>query len=172
MEPEKMAEIVRPYATVSDKIRALNAAGVARAEIARFLGKRYQHVRNVLEADAVAGPTYAQGQAGLSGVSEADRPFELQAPADEWRTSGIFKLVVREDGTTILPAAVRGALKVPAGGVVMGRLVGEEFTLITAEASIRRVQEMARALIDTGVLLSDELIADRRREAEREETGG
>ncbi len=34
--------------SVSDKIRALDALGVPRAEIARLLGKRYQHVRNVL----------------------------------------------------------------------------------------------------------------------------
>ena len=34
--------------------RALDAAGYARADIARFLGKRYQHVRNVLEGDAQA----------------------------------------------------------------------------------------------------------------------
>jgi hypothetical protein len=166
-----MAEIAAAYATVSDKIRALNAAGVPRAEIARFLGKRYQHVRNVLEGDAVAGPTYTLGRADLSGVREADRSFEMDRTMDEWRTSGIFKLVVREDGSLILPSAVREALKVATGGVVMGRLIGEEFTLITAEASMRRAQEMARALIEPGVSLSEELIADRRREAQREESG-
>jgi hypothetical protein len=36
---------------VSDKIRALHNYGVPRAEIAKLLGKRYQHVRNVLVAD-------------------------------------------------------------------------------------------------------------------------
>lgn len=36
---------------VSQKIRALNDLGVPRAEIARLLGKRYQHVRNVLVAE-------------------------------------------------------------------------------------------------------------------------
>lgn len=34
--------------TTSAKIRGLNAAGFSRSEIAKFLGKRYQHVRNVL----------------------------------------------------------------------------------------------------------------------------
>lgn len=38
--------------SISDKIRELNDMGVARAEIARLLGKRYQHVRNVLTGDA------------------------------------------------------------------------------------------------------------------------
>ncbi len=36
---------------VSEKIRALNAYGVPRADIAKLLGKRYQHVRNVLVAE-------------------------------------------------------------------------------------------------------------------------
>lgn len=37
--------------TVSGKIRYLNKAGLSRADIARVLGKRYQHVRNVLVED-------------------------------------------------------------------------------------------------------------------------
>lgn len=36
---------------VSDKIRELNRMGISRAQIARLLNKRYQHVRNVLVAD-------------------------------------------------------------------------------------------------------------------------
>ena len=35
---------------ISDRIRALDRLGMPRAEIARQLGKRYQHIRNVLEA--------------------------------------------------------------------------------------------------------------------------
>lgn len=40
-----------PKLNISDKIRALHAYGVPRAEIAKLLGKRYQHVRNVLVAE-------------------------------------------------------------------------------------------------------------------------
>ena len=38
--------------TVSGKIRYLDSKGMSRGDIALYLGKRYQHVRNVL----VAGP--------------------------------------------------------------------------------------------------------------------
>jgi len=38
----------------SDAIRRLDTWGYARADIARILGKRYQHVRNVLEGDRTA----------------------------------------------------------------------------------------------------------------------
>ncbi|WP_447763393.1 GIY-YIG nuclease family protein [Sphingopyxis panaciterrae] len=40
--------IVEGLTTKADKIRALDRAGFARAEIARFLGIRYQHVRGTL----------------------------------------------------------------------------------------------------------------------------
>jgi hypothetical protein len=36
--------------SISDKIRELAQLGIPRAVIARRLGKRYQHVRNVLTA--------------------------------------------------------------------------------------------------------------------------
>jgi hypothetical protein len=35
---------------VSDQIRYLNSLGFSRSQIAKFLDKRYQHVRNVLTA--------------------------------------------------------------------------------------------------------------------------
>jgi hypothetical protein len=43
-----------PALNISDRIRALDRLGMPRAEIARQLGKRYQHVRNVLEAKGKA----------------------------------------------------------------------------------------------------------------------
>lgn len=39
---------VKGLPTKSAKIRALNAKGASRSEIANYLGIRYQHVRNVL----------------------------------------------------------------------------------------------------------------------------
>ena len=56
-DPDRLRALAAPHATVADKIRALAGAGVARADIARFLGKRYQHVRNVLEGDAQSRPS-------------------------------------------------------------------------------------------------------------------
>ena len=39
---------VADLGTISAKIRYLDAQGFSRSEIAKSLGKRYQHVRNVL----------------------------------------------------------------------------------------------------------------------------
>ena len=81
LNADQMAALVEPFSTVSDRIRALDAAGIQRADIARFLGKRYQHVRNVLEGDAQSGG-YTLGRADLSGVREGPAPFE-QDQADD-----------------------------------------------------------------------------------------
>jgi hypothetical protein len=163
-----MAEIVRPHTTVADKIRALASAGVPRADIARFLGKRYQHVRNVLEGDALAGPTNALGRADLSGVREADRPFQSEPAVDE-RPGGRFRLEVRPDGWVFLPQKVRETLNLTSGGSIMARLGEEEFTLVATTKIVREVQEMAHSLVKPGVSIVDELIADRRKEAAREQ---
>ena len=48
VQTEMRKVITDEHKTVSAKIRALDAAGYTRSQIANFLGKRYQHVRNVL----------------------------------------------------------------------------------------------------------------------------
>lgn len=167
----QMAEIVRPYSTVSDRIRALDAAGVARADIARFLERRYQHVRNVLEDDKRKGG-YVLGHADLSGVQDNGAIFE--EPVDEAlfvqaRSNGLYRLVVRPDGSILLPKAVREAFDVEGGGVVMAQLEGEEFTVISTDTSWRQAQDIVRKYIPAGQDLAASLIEDRRREAAAEE---
>lgn len=49
--PAALAVVEDTSMSVSDKIRELNDMGVSRAQIAKLLGKRYQHVRNVLVGD-------------------------------------------------------------------------------------------------------------------------
>src|SRR5258706_11569777 len=101
---DRLEDIVRPHVTVSDRIRALNAAGVARADIARFLGKRYQHVRNVLEGDAQGGG-YTLGRADLSGVREGPQPFEREdsAPFVQGRANGMYPRVAGQAGPGLTP---------------------------------------------------------------------
>jgi len=61
MQAEKIdiERVTAGLTTKSDKIRALSRHGVPTAEIARLLGIRYQHARNVLV------------EAGLHKVEEA-----------------------------------------------------------------------------------------------------
>jgi hypothetical protein len=56
-ERRPAGEIVHGLRTKSEKIRALADAGYERAEIAKYLGIIYQHVRNVLAAGGRAQRT-------------------------------------------------------------------------------------------------------------------
>ena len=49
--PANLQKKVDAETTVSGRIRLLANEDYTRADIARILGKRYQHVRNVLEGD-------------------------------------------------------------------------------------------------------------------------
>ena len=168
---DRMAEMVRPHAKISDRIRILAAAGVPRAEIAKFLGKRYQHVRNVLEGDKQRG-SYTLGHADLSGVQEQGAPFDRPADDSDFiqpRGNGAYRLVVRPDGSILLPKEILAAFGAEGGGVVMAKLEGDTFGLISAETAMRRVQEIMRKYIKPGRSVVDEFLAERRAEAAREE---
>jgi AbrB family looped-hinge helix DNA binding protein len=146
--------------TTSAKIRALAERGVERADIARTLGIRYQHVRNVLEQDKVRGAKSAA--AGGNSATMADASVVRAA----------MKVRLGPDGRVVIPAAFRDVLSLKDGDVLFARLEGGEIHLLTPQAAMRRVQAMVREFVPEGVSLVDELIEDRRREVERENEGG
>jgi hypothetical protein len=168
-----MRTIAAPHVTVADKIRALAAAGYPRADIARFLGKRYQHVRNVLEDDAQAGGAYVVGRADLSGLREPSPGFEEAAAEPYAVDAGVamLRLPVRDDGALALPAMALQALGLRPGGVALAELDGERLTIFSVHESVRRIQAMARDLVAGDHSLADGLIVERREETAREATG-
>ena len=171
-EADRLARIAAPHATVADKIRALAGAGVPRADIARFLGKRYQHVRNVLEDDAQSGASgYVVGRADLSGVREAPTSFK-EASAEPYALDAgvaVLRLPVRDDGALVLPPMALQALGLRPGGIAIAELDGERLSVFSVQESVRRIQAMARELIPGDHSLADALIADRRDEVARDD---
>ena len=171
-DAEVAARIVASSATVSDKIRALNAAGHPRAEIARLLGKRYQHVRNVLEGDKVGrAASAATGVAEGPAVFERDderpgrRPSSPPRPEFEHRGQGIFRLSVRPDGSVLLPPSVLEALELKGGSGVIARLEGDTLIFEGPDEALRRFRALTPPWQPGEPLWSDDLIAERRREA-------
>jgi bifunctional DNA-binding transcriptional regulator/antitoxin component of YhaV-PrlF toxin-antitoxin module len=70
----------------------------------------------------------------------------------------------------VIPAEFRNALGVKVGDDVVIELAGDELRLRSRQSAIKRVQAMVRKYIpDDGRSLADELIAERREEAAREE---
>ena len=156
---DDVVRILRSDMTVSDKIRALAAGGMPRAEIGRVLGKRYQHVRNVLEADKLKGAPSPVASESASGVSEA--------PA---RYGSTVRLFVLPDGAVRLPPDVLEHLQTRPGAVLIAEIQSDGVQLLSSVAAIRRAQDfVAKLNIDPSRVLSEELIAERRAEVAREE---
>jgi hypothetical protein len=166
-DQDRLRAIAAPHATVADKIRALAGAGVARADIARFLGKRYQHVRNVLEGDAQSGSTgggYVLGKVDLSGVREGPRPFERDEDEAyiERRGKDVFWLEVKPDGSLPMPPELAELLEATPGRRVFVEVKDGRLTMMSGMAAMDEACAIVRKYIPADVNLSEGLIEDRR----------
>lgn len=83
--------------------------------------------------------------------------------------SSTYKLNVDRQGRLVLPAPARRELGLERGGVVTLEVGEDEARLISHRQALRRIHQIIRRYVPEGVLLSDELIADRRAEAARED---
>jgi hypothetical protein len=154
-----MERLTKDLTTKSDKIRRLNAAGYPKAAIAKFLGIRYQHVRNVLVDEE---------RKRQSGFSEGPHP-EVPSRPTPMAPQHAGKVILREDGSIVMPPGVLGAAGYRPGDTLFIRPEGEgEVHLLSSKAAIRRAQELVREFVRENVSLVDELLKERRREAENE----
>lgn len=145
-------EVTKGLRTKSDKIRALAREGAATADIARYLGIRYQHARNVLVSSGLHVRRDEQG----AGDTQTDAAVSAGPVA--W---------VKLDAL--------GRLQIPAGLLKVAGLAGDEPVYVSASeegieilsrrAALKRAHDIARQFVPEGVSLADELIAERRREA-------
>lgn len=138
--------------TAPAKIRALHAAGYARADIARFLGMQSRYVRRVLE----------QGRL----KSKAAR---AQTEGEELGDVESQKLRVGDDGRFVIPADMRAAMAIDESGQLTARVVDGELRVLSPLAAILKMRRMVRKRAAEDVSVVDELIAERRAEARRED---
>lgn len=80
----------------------------------------------------------------------------------------MIAMKMSEGGRVVVPAEIRRALGIRDGDTVLWELVDGEARLTTRRERLRRAQELIRQYVPAGVSLVDELIAERRAEAERE----
>jgi bifunctional DNA-binding transcriptional regulator/antitoxin component of YhaV-PrlF toxin-antitoxin module len=154
--PSKLDPSIEHLPTKAAKIRALAEQGYPRAEIARVLNVRYQHVRNVLEQDKVR-------RSGRATADQSLRHGDDVVPS---------KLRLGPDGRVLIPAAFRDALGLKQGGLLFAKLENGEVHLLTPAAAMRRAQALVRSLATSKASLVEELLAERRREAARETGDG
>jgi bifunctional DNA-binding transcriptional regulator/antitoxin component of YhaV-PrlF toxin-antitoxin module len=145
-EHRPMHQVVAGLKTKSAKIRALAREGYSRADIARFLEIRYQHVRNVLV------------QSSMSHGRE-------QIPDQVKATLG-------PAGRILIPAPYRQVLGLEEGAVVVMRLEGDTLRLESRNARLNRAQKRVTSRLVDPQFSADSFLAERRREAEQEGSDG
>jgi len=154
--------------TKSDKIRRLDEAGYKRADIARYLGIRYQFVYNVLtqprSAQGRPANTAGDRKVSLGAGPRTETADAASAPVWSWTTVG-------KGGAVQLPAAFLAALGVEEGDHVQLSCVGDTVRILGRRAALQELQKQVRSYVPEGVSLVDELLVERKAEAARE-TGG
>jgi bifunctional DNA-binding transcriptional regulator/antitoxin component of YhaV-PrlF toxin-antitoxin module len=153
LDPSKMKQLTKDLPTKSAKIRCLAQSGVARADIARFLGVRYQFVRNVL-VQAEQG----RDASGSGSAAGGDRPSH--------------RLKIGPSGQVTLPPALLAELGVGPGGTLFAVSGDGEVHLLSPQLAIQRAREIVRRFVPEDASLVDDLLEDRRREVARESGRG
>ena len=159
-----MDAITAGLPTKSAKIRRLAAAGCARAEIARYLGIRYQFVYNVLHA------AETKAHAEPRKIRRAPTDDRARSSAGARRISkGCVWATVAKGGRIDLPADFLEAIGIGEGDPVRIALDGDVVRLQGRRSALREVQAVVRRHVPEGASLVDELLDERREEAAREE---
>jgi hypothetical protein len=167
MRPD-FSSLVSAQATVSDNIRALARAGYSRAEIAGLLGKRYQHVRNVLVDDERKASSKPDPDTATRPQGMAEGRHIYQPPPA--RTGEILVWVdVAPNGSLQLPEPACAALEIAQSGRVLVQVSGDgSVALLSARTAMLQAQAIMRSFVPAGVSVVDELLAERKAEAARE----
>ncbi len=84
--------------------------------------------------------------------------------ADELRTN----IRVADGGRIVIPAEVRKRLGMDVGAELVMTVEDDHATIMNANAARRRARQRVRRYVEPGVSLSEELMAERRKEAQRE----
>jgi AbrB family looped-hinge helix DNA binding protein len=111
--------------------------------------------------------------ADLQGFSEAPQAafFAAEAAKPGFGVANRLRLTLGPGGRVVIPAALREAMQVEEGDAILAWVEDGELHLLSPRAGARQAQAMLKGLAPEGVSLADELIADRRREAEAERRG-
>jgi bifunctional DNA-binding transcriptional regulator/antitoxin component of YhaV-PrlF toxin-antitoxin module len=108
----------------------------------------------------------------IMGALALSKPVERTGQKERTRHTEPKELRIRmrmgEKGRFVIPAAMREALGMNVGDVIILRMVDGELRIATRESRLRRVREWARQNIPPGVSLADELNAERREAAKHE----
>ena len=78
------------------------------------------------------------------------------------------RIRISEKGRIVIPSAMREELGIKVGDVVELRVEDKELRISTLKSRLERAQKRLQKYVKPGVLMSDELIAERREAAKSE----
>ena len=90
-------------------------------------------------------------------------------PEKHVRSAGSAQLTIGPGGRVVIPVEMRAAMEIGPDGKVTARVVDGELRIFSWKTAIRRAQEAVRGKVPSGVNLADELMAERRAEAQMED---
>jgi AbrB family looped-hinge helix DNA binding protein len=96
----------------------------------------------------------------MTGFKEEGSPVR---PEQAERQVLRAKLRLGPGGRIVIPAAIREAMGVKKGDILVSSYKDGELRLMTAKAAIERAQAIVRQYVPEGVSLVDEFLAGRRR---------
>ena len=143
MTREDMERLTAGETVIAEKIRILHGAGASRSEIADFLGKRYQHVHNVLK------------RCGL-----LEKPGEAEG-SDRVDSSTIHTVTLQANGTIALPPEWLEAQQLGEGALLILREQDGGLSIISRTAAVQALRDEARQLMPGQAPLLEALLADR-----------
>ena len=104
-------------------------------------------------------------QPGFSDEQQAFEPMPVAVPDRDFKVIG--KFTVGPGGRVLIAAAVRAALGVQEGDVLVASMAGGELRLISMPTAVKRAHGLVRQHLPPGSpSMVDELIAERRRQNE------
>jgi bifunctional DNA-binding transcriptional regulator/antitoxin component of YhaV-PrlF toxin-antitoxin module len=106
--------------------------------------------------------------ASIAGDADHSDSGARRSPTDEDRARAICHLTIGPNGRVELPTPLLEAAGLEVGDAVIAEAGAGELRLRSLDQAIAEVQAMVRRFVPDDVSLVDELIAERRREAERE----
>ena len=142
MDKQQMTELTKDAASISEKVRILHTAGVPKADIGRFVERRYQQIYNIILA--------AEQKSGEVKIS-FDAPVSDNVPS-------VFTTTLGKAGKVALPPEWLAAEGLQEGDEFVFRREADGLKIMTQAAAQEILLEAARRRMPGEAALLESLL--------------
>jgi antitoxin component of MazEF toxin-antitoxin module len=141
--------LVADAPSLSEKIRILYDAGMPKADIARFIDRRYQHVRNVIM-------DYEKKKAAEAGESEGTGEALSARAADP----NIEQLMLEKGGKVRLPQAWLERQGLAEGSAIICQVDSDGLRIMSREVAVRELAAIVKRSMPREAALLETLLKE------------